>query len=149
MSELQKIDQSIFNLDAPLLSPKKMRAAIFAFEKTLVKLPQMKFQLNHYIAGGMYARELLLPEGSIVTGKIHLKEHLCHVSCGQIIVVEEDKRYLVTGPATFMGKAGTKRVVLVLKNAVWTTFHTTTKATPKEAEFEVATNNYQYYLEHK
>lgn len=142
-------DVTIQNFFAPAAkkkTAKQVRTAIYYLEKELSKFPQIKPELKHYIAGGMYARELFLAKNSVVTGQIHLKEHLVHVSFGTLIVVEETGTTLVRGPCTFVGKAGTKRAVLVKEDTLWTAFHTTTKTTVEECEKEVVTNDYNLYL---
>lgn len=123
------------------------RAAIMEYERQLLEMPQIKLEAKHYIAGGMYARELFMPKGSTVTGKIHLKEHLCHVSFGVVTVVEDTQSYLVVGPCTFVGKPGSKRVLLMHEDTLWTAFHTTDKLTVEECEATLATNDYNLLVE--
>ena len=139
---LAKLNSDLFMLTEEK-SVEQVRAGIIALEQEVLNLPQINFEVKYYIAGGMVAKELFLPKDSIVTGKIHLKEHLVHVSLGHVIVVEDTQRYSVRGPCTFVGKAGSKRAVLVLEDTVWTAFHTTTKNTIEECEAELVTNDYK------
>ena len=38
-------------------------------------MPQVECPLKHYFAPGVYLREIFMPAGSVVIGKIHKTEH--------------------------------------------------------------------------
>lgn len=137
--------KSFFSMQAA--TKQEARAKLVELETQLLAMPQMPLEARHYIAGGMYARELFMPKGSIVTGKIHLKEHLCHISFGWVTVVEDSKTYDVRGPCTFIGDAGSKRALLMHEDTLWTAFHTTDKLTVEECEASLVTNDYNLLLE--
>ena len=66
------------------------RDAILALEQEVLSMPQIKLENKHYFAKGLYARELFMPKGSVVTGKIHLQEHLCIISYGDVTVTTDN-----------------------------------------------------------
>lgn len=85
--------------------------------------------VTHRFVGGVYAREIFLPKGSITAGRIHKTEHISVISMGAVEVITD---YLLTGeveysahiaPTTFTSPVGTKRMVLALEDTIWTTFH--------------------------
>ena len=85
--------------------------------------------VTHRFVGGVYAREIFLPKGSITAGRIHKTDHVSVISMGAVEVITD---YLHTGevdcavhiaPATFTSPAGTKRMVHALEDTIWTTFH--------------------------
>lgn len=81
------------------------------------------FPLTNRFADGVYARELFLPAGTIVVGKIHRFGHLNVITRGKCIVVTEFGVEQFTAPHTFISQPGTKRVVAAVEDTVWTTFH--------------------------
>lgn len=82
------------------------------------------FPLRHIFAPGVYAREITLPAGAILTGKIHKEEHLNFISKGRVhVYTEQDGLQEFVGPLTMVSKPGTKRVLHVLEETVWTTIH--------------------------
>jgi len=121
------------------------RKSILDMEKSLLHLPQIQLEPKHYIAGGMYARELFMPKGSAVTGKIHIKEHLV-ILCGDVSVATDDGVIRYTGYCTFVGAPGSKRALYMHEDTVWTAIHTTDKLTVEECESTLVTNSYEEFL---
>lgn len=101
------------------------REMVVALERELQKLPQVECPLRHYFAPGMYAREMTIPAGVVVTGAVHRHEHLCTVSKGRIAVSTDEGMRVISAPCTLVSKAGTKRVGWALEETVWTTYHAT------------------------
>ncbi len=81
------------------------------------------FPLTHRFADNVYAREILLPAGTIVIGKIHRHGHLNIITKGHVSVLTEDGVEEFRAPLTFISKPGTKRVVYAHEDTVWTTIH--------------------------
>ena len=82
-----------------------------------------KCPLTHRFADGVYAREIFLPAGTIIVGKIHRFGHLNILTKGKCIVQTEFGIERLEAPCTFISKPGTKRVVGVIEDTVWTTLH--------------------------
>jgi len=135
-------------LDVSIFDENKahVRESMIEFEKALLELPQIKLEAKHYFGGGMYARELVMPKDSAVTGKIHIKEHICIISYGDVTVRSDDEIVRLKGPCTFVGKPGSKRALFMHEETMWTAIHTTDKLTVEDAEAELVTNDYQQYL---
>lgn len=112
------------------------REMIQRLEGMLKTLPQLEIQTNHYFAGGMYAREIVIPAGTLLTGKVHKAEHLNIVSKGEIIVWTEDGMRQIKAPFVLPSRAGAKRVGLALVDTVWVTLHVTKKTDLAEIEAE-------------
>lgn len=94
-----------------------------AVEKLILAQPQIDIQTNHYLAGGVYEREIIVPAGSIVTGKIHLTEHLAKLVTGTMSIFSDRTRGTFTGPVTFVSTPGEKRVGYAHDDVVFSTFH--------------------------
>ncbi len=108
------------------------RQKILALEAELAKLPSIEnfVRLREFFAPGQYVREFSLaarPWGddrqAIVIGKIHKHAHANVISKGKCTVYTEDGLMEIEAPMTFISQPGTKRVVLIHEDLVWTTIH--------------------------
>ena len=113
------------------------RAQIVKLENELRKLQTFDIEPVHHFAKGIYARELTIPAGTIITGKVHRTEHLNIVSKGCITVWTEEGMKTVSAPFTMVSNPGTKRVGYAHEDTVWTTVHGTEKRDLEELEREL------------
>ena len=101
-------------------------------------------QVKHHFAPGSYGREMTLPAGLVVVGKIHKHAHINVISKGRVQVFTEQEGVLeLAAPCTFVSSPGTKRVVHVLEETVWTTVHVTDKTDLAEIEREVIATDFK------
>ncbi len=128
--------------------PHLIRRAIVEFEEFLATLPQEFIPVTHHFSGGVYAREMIAPADTVMTGKIHNKDHINILSKGSMTVITDAGVDYIRAPATFICKAGTKRVGYAHEDSVWTSIHATTATTVEEAEAELFTNDYTLYIGH-
>lgn len=99
--------------------------------------------VKHHFAPGSYGREMTLPAGMVVVGKIHKHAHINVISKGRVQVFTEHEGVLeLAAPCTFVSRPGTKRVVHVLEETVWTTVHVTDKTDLAEIEREVIATDF-------
>ena len=99
--------------------------------------------VKHHFAPGSYGREMTLPAGLVVVGKIHKHAHINVISKGRVQVFTEQEGVLeLAAPYTFVSSPGTKRVVHVLEETVWTTVHVTDKTDLAEIEREVIATDF-------
>ena len=100
--------------------------------------------VQHHFAPGAYGREMRLPAGLVVVGKIHKHAHINVISQGRVrVFTEQDGVLELEAPCTFVSHPGTKRVVLVLEDTRWTTVHVTDKTDLSEIEAEVIAEDYE------
>ncbi len=108
------------------------------------------FPLKHSFAPGVYVREIFIPKGSMLTGKIHRHEHPNFLMSGEVIVVtEHGGREHLKAPLSMISKAGTKRAVYALEDTVWITVHVTNETDLEKIEDYVIAPTYQALLETK
>lgn len=93
------------------------------FERLLLDQPQVEIEPTHYFAKGLYARQITIPAGTVVTGKLHRTEHLNLLVQGEITVWTEDGMQRLTAPQVIVSKPGTKRVGYAHTDTVWITVH--------------------------
>jgi hypothetical protein len=104
------------------------RARIMAIQKACQGLPDGQRMdesppLKHWLAPGIYAREIHLPANTLVVGKIHRHRHFNILSQGRITCYTEFGLQTLEAPASFISEPGTKRVVFTHEDAIWTTIH--------------------------
>jgi len=105
------------------------RDAILEFEKTLknveghIEGDTPHCPLEHSFSDGIYVRQISIPAGTLLTGKIHKHDHPNFLLKGEVIVVTEDGEETLIAPRAMMSKAGTKRALYAVTDLVWTTIH--------------------------
>lgn len=100
--------------------------------------------LTHRFADNQYIREIFIPAGTIIVGKIHRHSHCNFISKGRVLVATEQGGIEeLIAPLTIISPAGTKRLVYALEDTVWTTIHVTDKTDIAEIEKEIITEDYE------
>lgn len=77
----------------------------------------------HHFAPGMYLRQLAIPAGMLVVGKIHKHSHFLILSKGRAQIVSEFGNEIIESGHVSVSKAGVKRVVLALDDCLFFTVH--------------------------
>lgn len=93
-----------------------------------------------------YAREMTIPAGTLIIGKIHRHEHLNIISKGKVAVSTEFGTKYLEAPCTFVSEVGLKRAVIAEEDTIWTTIHLTDKCGEEylsEIEDEVIAPSYE------
>lgn len=104
--------------DAPKL------ADIQRLHAMLSTMPQVRIEPKHHFATGMYARELLMPAGTLIVGKVHKHEHLAIMVYGDILVyTEAGGKQRLKGYNMMVSPPETKRVVYPYADTLWITIH--------------------------
>jgi hypothetical protein len=101
------------------------------------------FPVRHVFAPGCYAREMTIPEGQVIIGKIHKHEHVNVISMGRVQVLSEFGMEYREAPCTFVSQPGIKRVVYALETTVWTTIHITDETDLDKIEAEIIAPDYK------
>lgn len=99
------------------------REKVFALENEMLKFPEARVTIVpvHRFSPGVYAREITIPAGTLLTGEIHKYPQLNIMSKGDMSVLTEDGIVRVQAPFTVVSPAGTKRVAFAHTETVWTT----------------------------
>jgi len=112
------------------LTPDEFQSAMHdlvdRFEESIVGsgLPLAQFPVVHRFTPGLYIREIFMPAGSVLTSKIHKTEHPFVISKGVVSVwTAEEGTITLNAPYTGITKPGTRRVLFIHEDTIWTTFH--------------------------
>jgi hypothetical protein len=85
---------------------------------------QTELPLKHSFAPGVYAREMEIPAGTLLIGKIHKHRHHNFLMKGSIIVLTEANGVeLLQAPLMIVSEEGTQRIGYAITDTVWTTIH--------------------------
>lgn len=112
-------------------------AKVLELERVMREMPQVEMETRHHFAGGMYARELVQPAGTVVVGKVHKKEHFYIITKGRVRVVMDGMARDYEAPAVIVSQPGTKRAIYAVTDAVYMTVHRTKKRNIERIEREL------------
>lgn len=120
------------SLAAAKVYPESLPEALEACRRTdqlqlvMAQLPQTELPLVHRFTPGLYVREIFMPKGTVVISKIHKTEHPYVVSKGVVSVwIDGVGVQKIVAPYTGITKPGTRRILYIHEDTVWTTFHPT------------------------
>jgi len=123
------------------------RDSILGLQNELLGMDQVDCPVTHHFAPSVYAREIFMPAGAVVVGKIHKHAHLNIISKGKVIVSTEFGKKQLVAPCTFVSEAGTKRAVYIVEDCIWTTIHPTEETDLEKIEEHVIAKDYDALLE--
>jgi len=123
-------------IDKKKVHPAVVRQGMQEVEARISKLPDAKFgddcaPLKHSFGDGLYIREITMKKGLLIVSKLHKTTHPYFVLKGDASVLTEEGIVRIKAPFSGITKAGTKRVLYIHEDTVWTTVHAT-----KETELE-------------
>jgi hypothetical protein len=73
----------------------------------------------------LYGREMFMPKGTLVVGKIHKRQGLNFLLQGKIYVATEFGKVWYTAPCIIKGEANVKRVVFAAEDSIFVNVHLT------------------------
>ena len=106
------------------------RRSIMNLEQVLMQQPDNltpeeaeEEYITHHFAPHVYGREMLIPKGMCIVGKIHKHAHMNILAKGRVKVVTEFGDDFIEAPHMWTSKPGTKRALVALEDLVWITIH--------------------------
>jgi hypothetical protein len=157
-------NETIVPRDTSVYKPnQEVRKQILNFQSLLQNVDDKKYivvddkqstkicPLKHTFSDGIYVREIFIPAGMFIVGKIHKHDHPNFLLSGEVTVVTEDGIEDLKGPLSIMSKAGTKRALYAITDLVWITVHANPTNTEdlKELEEEIIAPTYLDYEKFK
>lgn len=103
--------------------PTPTRDDILRLQDAMAPIQCRQPEPGHHFAPGMYLRELLVPAGMLIVGKIHKHAHFLFVMKGRAQVISEFGRMNVEAGHFSVSPAGVKRIVLALEDTLFVTVH--------------------------
>ncbi len=102
----------------------------------------VEIPIQHYFSKDVYAREMKMPKGTILVGKIHKHQNLSILSAGEVSVLSQDGIERIKAPHTFVASPGAKRVIYAHEDAVWTVIHGTSETDLDKIEDQFIAKDY-------
>jgi hypothetical protein len=134
------------NVLNPLVLKGNLIAKLFTIEKEIKQHPQVDIPIRHHFADGVYGREIDIPKGSLIIGKLHKFSQINVVSKGDISVLLDNGWKRLTAPCTFASPAGIKRAAYIHEDTTWTTFSGTDEKDLDKLEEVLTIGSYEEYL---
>lgn len=104
-----------------------MLSVINGADKLVAELAKNPIEtpVEHHFSPGAYVREIHMPKGMLIVGKVHKTQHLNIVQKGRCTVWTPLRRFQVQGPCTFESFAGEQKIVYMHEDTIWSTVHVT------------------------
>lgn len=119
-----------------------IREVIDSMESIAKNCDPVEIPLQHYFSKDLYAREVTIPKGAFVVGKIHKYQNLNILSKGKLALLSIEGCKIVEAPFTVVSPPGVKRVAYAIEECVWTTIHSTPETDIEKIEEDVIAKNY-------
>jgi quercetin dioxygenase-like cupin family protein len=112
--------------------------AIQRLQAVMMQMPnRIELEPKHHFAPGIYLRELFIPAGTVLTGKIHKTHHLNILAKGDITVWTEDGVKRLQAPQIIPSYPGAKRAGYAHSDTVWICVHSSDKTDLEQLEADL------------
>ena len=109
------------------LEARNQQQAIKALARTRARGPCVEIEPVHRFAPGLYVRELTVPAGHVIVGKVHKHETLNILLKGSALLACDGKTEKVVAPLTFISGPGRQKAAIALEEVTWMNVHATTE----------------------
>jgi hypothetical protein len=119
------------------LSKYTLRQKIEIIEWYMLKtIPNIAKDLavEHFVYDGVYCRAMAIPKNVLLTGKIHLEEHVCLLEKGDLSVMTDEGIKRIHAPYKFKASAGLKKIGYAHEDCIFITYHKTDLTDIEEIE---------------
>jgi hypothetical protein len=97
------------------------RRKLERLDAAVIASPQTEMPVCHHFSRGVYARELFIPKGTVLTGRIHKYSQINILAMGDISVLTENGIERVQAPTIIVSPPGTKRAGYAHEDTIWIT----------------------------
>lgn len=101
--------------------------------------------VQHHFSRGVYARELFIPKGVVLVGKIHRFSQINIVLKGDISVLTESGVRRLKAGDMFVSPAGIKRAGYAHEDTTWLTIHGSNETDPDKLEAELIVRSFEEF----
>lgn len=132
MNELARSGNETTTVALPAMGPSEV-ALVRELETTALDLPQVDIHTDHVFHAGMYARTIMIPAGTALTGA-EIKIPTILIISGDTLVNGVDGATRYTGYHVALGLPGRKQAFVALQNTYLTMLFPTDATTVNAAE---------------
>lgn len=130
------------------LTQEQIRNFITLAEQQIAAVEQVDAPVNHHFSKDVYARELFIPKGCFIVGKIHKHQNLNILSQGDLSIVSIEGCTRVQAPFTVVSPPGVKRLAYAHEDCIWTTIHGTSETDVDVIESIFIAKSYEEVIEY-
>ena len=129
-----------------------LRRKVYEVEERMRDVPdsfKREIAVEHYSHGGVYARKIIIPKDTLLTGQIHKYDNMNFMLSGDLLVLIGNVWARAQGPGVILAPAGVKRLAYAIEETIWVTVLPTNEQDPQVIEkMFVATTeeDYQQFL---
>ena len=109
-----------------------LQQRIDEFQEWMLTLPQQDCTVVNLFGGGVYARQVLIPKGTVAIGAIHLDEHINLVLQGDVTMLTVDGPKRIKAPMMFVAPPGSKKFGYANEDTIWVTVQPAISNDPDE-----------------
>ena len=119
-------------------------AATHDLGKPQEDLMKERYPLKHHFAGGLYTREIFMPQGHVCVSFIHKQDHPSFLLEGKVSFLNDEGMVeTIEAPHSIFTQIGAQRVFYIHEDVVWTCVHKTNKTNVRDAELELFSNDFK------
>jgi hypothetical protein len=96
---------------------------IYRLEQAIYSLPRVEIPVSHDFCKGIYARTIVIPAGTVLTGAVHKDECFFLVRNGAILITTDSEPIKAETGFMSITRPDTKRAGFALVDTMVTTFH--------------------------
>jgi hypothetical protein len=125
--------------------PKREQIASLIADLLASTEDHMELDVKHSFAPGMYIREMFIPKGTFIVGKVHRTECINICPMGDIEIVTEAGDMRVTAPFNAVSAAGTQKIGFAREDTIWINVFRTEETDIETLERELAYSDAEAY----
>jgi hypothetical protein len=128
----------------------EMNDRLDQLEAAMLSIPQSRCPVNHLFTPGIYMRQIFMAAGKYIMSYIHRTDHPYIITQGIAWVkVNDNKWNKLEAPYYGVTKAGTRRVLYIENDCVWTTIHATDKTNVEDIAEDILEKHENKYINEK
>lgn len=101
----------------------RLNDTVECLEPYMLQHPQVDIPATETFANGVYTRQILIPKGTLLTGRVWLNDYIDIMVYGHILVATPDGTRELEGFNKLDGQGGRKRIGYALEDTLWITLH--------------------------
>ena len=102
--------------------------------------------ITHHKAGDTYVREMLIPEGMLLLGRVHKRPLVNILSKGRTVIIDSNGKHTYVAPCTWVSQAGTQRLMFCPEETILNTAHVSKAECAEDFWDDLTVDNYEEYL---
>lgn len=127
----------------PDMAPALVREYIALVAEKLLVGEKRELEVKHTFLDGMYVRELFIPKGTLLVGKIHKQACVNIVSKGDISILTETGSARVKAGYSVASPAGIQKLGFAHEDTVFVNVFRTDETDPEKIEQAIAWDSYE------